>query len=563
MSSEENNKDKFLENKKFMKINKSCNNLFNKDKYPTLNRKDLVSLSTINNKDFPIRKFKQMNTNRDWSLNLYNLDIEGSSPRKFSLFYNKIDFINKNNDIEKSYPLIPKQYNKPNFNLSNEDIEGSKPHCSKCKIIRHTNPLEPKYYLPKCEEFPIESEQKFLRNTLNIDDIIGAKPKKYISNKFLRDSLNNDDIKDSSPKKPYIRKDKYNNMDYKDVYIKKNKSTRNINPLMPIYNWKYSINNLRYNIGFIEGSTSNSLSKYKYINPHNLRNDDIEDSNSASKNKYKKYKSSNSCLNIKDINGASHGSLLRGISTKRSLNPLYPKYKYLGEFEIKKENKIIDFNKNSSNKKLCDNCNHNNNIIISRNDNINENKIFNNFNNNRIITKNDSFELKNSNNKELNGDNIIDNNNQNNNKKNELKFNNGDNIKIYDYISNLNELTPDNEVKFDKNMYKKPDIYYSYKHDKAIIPHNKKYSKEYVNYNPRLLSFQQVVNEKIKIINQPKSNSISKNPKKSYEDKMDNFFVKSTINMYKSQQKLKNNINAYYDIGFPEELKSPDIVPKF
>lgn len=44
---------------------------------------------------------------------------------------------------------------------------------------------------------------------------------------------------------------------------------------------------------------------------------------------------------------------------------------------------------------------------------------------------------------------------------------------------------------------------------------------------------------------------------------MDDFFVKSTINMYKSQQKLKNNINAYYDIGFPEELKSPDIVPKF
>ena len=95
--------------------------------------------------------------------------------------------------------------------------------------------MEPKYSLPKCEEYPIENEKKFLRNTLNIDDIIGVKPKKYISNKFLRDSINKDDLKDSSPKKSYIRNDKYNNMDYKDVYKKNNKNTRNTNPLMPIY----------------------------------------------------------------------------------------------------------------------------------------------------------------------------------------------------------------------------------------------------------------------------------------------------------------------------------------
>ena len=44
---------------------------------------------------------------------------------------------------------------------------------------------------------------------------------------------------------------------------------------------------------------------------------------------------------------------------------------------------------------------------------------------------------------------------------------------------------------------------------------------------------------------------------------MDDFFVNSTINNYRLQQKLKNNINAYYDIGFPEELKTADIEPKF
>ncbi len=45
--------------------------------YPALNRRDLMSLSTINNADAPVRKFKCINTRRDWSTNLYNLDIEG------------------------------------------------------------------------------------------------------------------------------------------------------------------------------------------------------------------------------------------------------------------------------------------------------------------------------------------------------------------------------------------------------------------------------------------------------------------------------------------------------
>ena len=67
--------------------------------YPSLNRKDLYDLSLINDKSRP---FKKLCTNRDWYLNLYNLDIGGSSPLKYnSNFTNKVDFINKNDDIEK------------------------------------------------------------------------------------------------------------------------------------------------------------------------------------------------------------------------------------------------------------------------------------------------------------------------------------------------------------------------------------------------------------------------------------------------------------------------------
>ena len=541
-----------IESEKNLKVNKSCCDLLHKDfEYPFLNRKDLMSLSTINNNDFPIRKFKQMITNRDWSLNLYNLDIEGSSPRKFAVFSNKIDFTNKNRDIEKSFPYIPKILKKPNFNLSNEDIEGSKPNCSQCnKISRHINPLQPTYNLAKGEKIQIEDKPKFIRDNLYIDDIIGSRSNK--KNIFLRDSLNKDDLKDSFPKKQYFtRKDKYNNMEYNDISRKREKSQRNINPLMPLYNWKYSINNLRYSLGPIEGNASNPFSKYKYANPFNLRNDDIEGTNSGSKFKFKKFKSSNSCLNIGDINGAIHGSLKKGISTKRIINPVCPKYKYPGVDELSNGKKL--FTKNNKDNK-DDN---KNNITIEKNGSIEIAKS----NNNLKISKENYFNID-DNNQKLN----IENNNINKNKiLNENKSE--DEAKIITALSHMNEYFPNNkEIKFNQNLYKKPEIYYPLKHEKYIIPKFIDYNKGGSTTKPKVRSFQQVINEKIRFSNQlngPKINLISKNPKKSYENKMDDFFVNSTINNYRLQQKLKNNINAYYDIGFPEELKTADIEPKF
>ena len=41
---------------------------------------------------------------------------------------------------------------------------------------------------------------------------------------------------------------------------------------------------------------------------------------------------------------------------------------------------------------------------------------------------------------------------------------------------------------------------------------------------------------------------------------MDDFFVNSSINLKNSQQRLIDNINAYYDIGFPDELKDTQIL---
>ena len=151
--------------------------------YPSLNRKDLYDLSLINDKSRP---FKKLCTNRDWSLNLYNLDIGGSSPLKYnSNFINKVDFINKNDDIEKSSPKEYYPYtNKVSFNLTNDDIEKSKPKCEKNKSKRHTNPLEPKYPEPKVIKLPIPVP-KFIRDSLNVKDIKGSSPNKLGFDKRL------------------------------------------------------------------------------------------------------------------------------------------------------------------------------------------------------------------------------------------------------------------------------------------------------------------------------------------------------------------------------------------
>ena len=171
---------------KDLKKAKSYNILYqNQDNnFPFLKRKDTMYLSTINSNDFPLKKFKQLTTNRDWSLNLYNLDIEGSSPTKFGLFTKKVDFTNNNRDIEKSYSIQCYKKIIPNYSLTNKDIEGSQPKLLKINITRCTNPLNPKYNLPKTEMNSLEltkddkefNKYKFIRDNINIDDI---EKKKY------------------------------------------------------------------------------------------------------------------------------------------------------------------------------------------------------------------------------------------------------------------------------------------------------------------------------------------------------------------------------------------------
>ena len=54
-----------------------------------------------------------------------------------------------------------------------------------------------------------------------------------------RDIMNIKDIKDSWPRKPYIRKSKYEYIDYNDVTNTEFKTSRNTNPLDHFYTLKY------------------------------------------------------------------------------------------------------------------------------------------------------------------------------------------------------------------------------------------------------------------------------------------------------------------------------------
>ena len=537
----ENNKQKneiVSQNIKDIKKAKSSNNLFpnQNNNFPFLSRKDTMYLSVINSNDFPLRKFKQLSSERNWSLNLYNLDIEGSSPKKFGLFTKKIDYTNKNRDIEKSYPIEHYKKIVPNYSLSNKDIEGTTPKLIKIKINRCTNPLNPNYNLPKTEmnsldltkDYKIDKNYKFIRDTLNIDDIEGTKPKKFC-NIFLRNTLNKDDIKETFPKQRYVRKDKYNNIDYSDIKKIKHGRNKAVNPLNPFYNWNYSINNVKYRVGPIDKNEPHPFSVYKYKTPFNNNNDDIEGSKAGTKNRYKNFKGSNSCLNIGDIKGAIHGSLLKGISTKRCLNPLIPNYRYLGEEELK----TLGKNEFHSNNNTIDNkiSRVSSFILINTSTSPTNNELIKSNEKKKYILKNPDLS------KTPNKPNIDE--------------------KINKILSDLHENPLDNkETYFDKNLYKKPEIYFPLKHDKSINFINKdERHKNKNNKNLNFRDFQHLIDSKFKSfykVNNKPDFSVENRP---FESQMDDFLDNHFIN-FNNRQK---NISSFKTIGIQDELKTNNI----
>ena len=526
-----------------LSLQTSTNKDFN---YPSLNRKDLMYLSTLNNNDFPIRKFKQLHTNRNWSINLYNMDIEGSSPRKFGAFNQKIDYTNKNDDIEKSCPKrLHIKLNKPEYNLSNSDIEYSKPNCVTCKIQRHLNPLEPKYILPTSPDYP-PYEPKFIRDSISVDDIEGAKPRKIVSQNVLRESLKNDDVKDSWPRKPYIRKTKYEFMDYRDVTNAEFQTRRSTNPLEPNYKMNF-LDGSKIKFGPIEGNKPKVGNQYMYKVPLNLKVDDIEGTNIGSKNKYKKFKGNNYCYNINDIVWTQSGTLLKGISTKRNTNPLWPKYKYLGAEELKGQyvnNPYNNYNTLSVRSKSV-----NRNVQKENRKNNTKNNINKNITDNITVEINEKDIRKTPSEKNDENKKLID--GKVRITKNNKVFIGPDGKPDFGNIPYVEDV-----VEFDKEKYRKPSPYYSLQHDKFLIPPIEEFKRKQINVNPEIRSFKEVNDERMKFIKKNKASTILSDKPKTYANKLDEFMTSTNAQFNGAQG--KKSINSFIETGLPEAISDPE-----
>ncbi len=418
---------------------------------PSIPKGNTMYLSTINKNDAIIRPFKKMVTKRDWSANLYNLDIESSMPRRFGVFTNKIDFINKVDDIERTNPkILHYPLNKPEYNLTNKDIEKSSPQMNHLKTKRCTNPLEPKYNLPKVEEYPPEIP-KFIRDSIDIKDISGARPQKYFQWKTRETfPLNNHGIEGSKTKEAYVRKNlgsiKYHYIDYGDLTRDIFKTKRNTNPLDPIYGFKKNEEIFKY--GPIEKSKPQTHYPFFYQPALNLKLDDIKGTNIGSKNKINKFNGNNYELTTQDIKGCNVGSLKKGIITQRCTNPLNPIYQYPGAKEIQ-GSKFGEYSKKQRAKSVI--TNHNNLKINNKNNDIN--------NQNKEETKN-----KNINEPKMVSINDIDKENNN------IKYEEQKNEKDFSQSQpEFNGTYFNDTINFDRNVFgKKPDPNFGFSHDPYV-----------------------------------------------------------------------------------------------
>ena len=239
--------------------------------YPSLNRKDLMSLDTIKDKDFPKKKINQINSKRNWSINLYNLDIDKSYPKRTDNYLNKVDFINKIDDIEKARPNRERRLIKPNYILNVRDIEKAYP--KKDRFFHGKN-----YYIQNKENKILTPNNNM---NINLSEILNENSKQqknrefnnansfrnnyFFKNRYMINNNSNDNNKNSN------YNDRYNNHNDNPNDNKTNKIYE--------YNNKYNLNH--YNKNHYQWNDNNNkinqsqniLNKNFNIYNRNLHND--------------------------------------------------------------------------------------------------------------------------------------------------------------------------------------------------------------------------------------------------------------------------------------------------
>jgi hypothetical protein len=258
------------------------------------------------------------------------------------------------------------------------------------------------------------------------------------------------------------------------------------------------------------------------------RTDDIEGdetNNILNVDKFRKKFNRPLIYSAEDVVGAQAGTLRKGIKTNRCLSPLDPDYQFLGEREENERRKLITENNNNFNsennnfdsnnfeeeKKIVNKSKSNVNVVRNISKYYNNNNNYYNYNNEdrknnyknyNNFNKNYSKNNNNYNSRYVQTEPFIPNyekvknleisipnksSNISRNNSNKLietikeeteEINNNNNIKINENKKSVNEIITEklknlpyysDEVKFDKEKYKKPEIYKFVPREKNII----------------------------------------------------------------------------------------------
>ena len=274
-------------NSKIIKFhNTSSQNPFKN--YPAFTKTDTMFLSTIKPSDNSQNRYKST----PHILNLTTFDINKKKlPKKTRKNSSLKTSDIKNCRCKKHFGFIKKNYDK----FLNNDILFNKPNVVNFKTKRFpTNPLCPVYNLPKLipngKIFAnLNSAHKityrYIKDSLRLDDIKGAKSELLIKNKYLKKTNFIEDIEIGK----VVRK-KRKNLKYENVK-KKFKSRRKTDPLNPIYLFINKKTDKKREIGLIEKNLPKILHKnLKKKKDMNLNIRDIEKTEpfSCIKDLYKK-----------------------------------------------------------------------------------------------------------------------------------------------------------------------------------------------------------------------------------------------------------------------------------
>ena len=260
-------------------------------------------------------------------------DIDGAQSTKYGNRYtNKPQFLNSEISGATSKPLTHAR-NVEDKQLFLDDIEGTR-HSIKDRMMRtkrHVNPLIPDYDLP---QFHVTSvpESKFNRDTMNISDIEGTKPRPAKTNLFkVRDTMNTSDIVGSQAGwKPLHRRARLEAEPHNilDIPVQ----TKNFNQFADLTKKPKDLLNPHYHVNGMDYYDDPRWTKPKktaqYIQDnHCNRTDDIEGASPGwGRIQRKEFRNLTS---TQDIEGAQADTVIKSIKTERLTCPLMPTYKAL------------------------------------------------------------------------------------------------------------------------------------------------------------------------------------------------------------------------------------------